>query len=125
MNQSTNLIHELLTLKNYTALIRSTQHKLHLQLECLEVLLTPVPDDSSALFTALERVRVLGVVPGGERGPLGVEGVVQDPRGLFRRHGLSNIVGLKVAAASVQLVGEVERGLESAARRLWEILLVR
>ena len=120
-----NLIHEFLTHINYTALIRITQHKLHLQLECLEVLLTTVPHDCSALFSALERIRVLGVVPGGERGPLGVEGVVEDARGLFRRHrGPSVVVGVEVAAASVQLVGEVERGLESAARRLWKSVYV-
>ena len=55
--------------------------QLHLQFEGLEVLLTAaiVADNSGV---ALEGIGVLGVVPRGQRGPLGVERVVQDPGSL-------------------------------------------
>ena len=58
--------------------------QLHLQFEGLEVLLTAaaadiVADNSGVAF---ERIGVLGVVPRGQRGPLGVERVVQDPGSL-------------------------------------------
>ena len=56
--------------------------QLHLQFEGLEVLLTAATIVADNSGVALEGIGVLGVVPRGQRGPLGVERVVQDPGSL-------------------------------------------
>ena len=66
---------------------------------------------NSAIFV-LEGVRVLGVVPRGQRGPLGVERVVQDPGRRFRdlRSSSGSVVDVEAVGAAAADAAAVQLG---------------